>query len=639
MKENIKENRQLERIPTTICSSSADGSALVAREISDLIRKRNADGLHAVLGLATGSTPIGVYRELVRLHRDEGLSFKKVLTFNLDEYHGLEPEHPESYAAFMDRHLFSLIDIPADAAVVPDGKVLREDVFAYCKEYEERILKVGGIDIQVLGIGRTGHIGFNEPGSGRDSRTRLVHLDSLTRKDAARDFLGEENVPRYAITMGVGTILDAKKTILLAWGESKADILAKAVEDPVSESIPASFLQEHKDIRAFADKAAAGKLTREKSPWLVGPVEWNNRTIRRSVAWLSARLRKPILKLLDEDYSEHGLADLLAERGSAYELNIRVFNEVQHTITGWPGGKPNADDSHRPERAEPHPKRVLALAPDPQDVALGLGGTLHRLVDQGHEVTVAYLTSGNLSVPDSEAQKAVDLMLDLDESGSSEYTSFALQVKADLAEREAFGEDSPTIRKLKGLVRQGEARAAMEICGVNSAQIRFLNLPFYENGRFRSFDPQEEDVILVRELLRKIQPHQIYVTGVLSEPTTVQAVCYSCFQKAFELLKNEEWIKNCRCWSYRSEEQEWSLEVIDMAVPLSPDELANKVKGIYQHRSQRSQTPVISRTSLETWQQAEAADQRLAETYDHLGLAEYEAIEAFSRCCPLSRKS
>jgi glucosamine-6-phosphate deaminase len=534
----------------------------------------------------------------------------------------------------MDRHLFSLIDIPSDATVVPDGKVPREDVFAYCKAYEERILEAGGIDIQVLGIGRTGHIGFNEPGSGRDSRTRLVHLDSLTRKDAARDFVGEENVPRYAITMGVGTILDARKIILLAWGDSKSEVFAKAVEKPVSNALPASFLQEHKDIRAFADEAAAGELTRKRSPWLVGPVEWTDRTIRRSVAWLSFHLGKPILKLLDEDYSEHGLADLLTEQGSAYELNIRVFNEVQHTITGWPGGKPNADDSHRPARAEPHPKRVLALAPDPQDGSLGLGGTLHRLVNQGHEVTVAYLTSGNLSVPDGEAQKAVDIMLDLDGADSSEKASFALRVKGDLAGREAFGEDSLAIRKLKGLVRRGEARAAMEICGVNSSQIRFLNLPFYENGRFRSFEPREEDIVLVRDLLEQIQPHQIYVTGVSSEPTTVQAVCYSCFQKAFELLRNEDWTKDCRSWSYRGDEREWSVEAIDMAVPLSPDELANKMKGIYQHRSQRSQTPVTGRTPLEAWQQAEAADRRLAETYDHLGLAEYEAIEAFSRCFP-----
>jgi glucosamine-6-phosphate deaminase len=634
MKKNTHESRQLEHISTSICTSSEEGSVLVAREISDLIHSRNADDRHTVLGLATGSTPIGIYRELVRLHREEGLSFKKVLTFNLDEYHGLCPSHPESYAAFMDRHLFSHIDIPADATVVPDGTVSRENVFAYCKRYEKRILEAGGIDIQVLGIGRTGHIGFNEPGSGPESRTRLIYLDSLTRKDAARDFLGEENVPRYAITMGVGTILDARKIILLAWGDSKAEVFAKAVEEPVSDALPASFLQEHEDIRAFADEAAAGELTRKKNPWLVGPVEWTDRTTRRSVAWLSSHLGKPILKLLDEDYSEHGLADLLTERGSAYELNIRVFNEVQHTITGWPGGKPNADDSYRPERAEPHPKRVLALAPDPQDGALGLGGTLHRLVDQGHEVTVAYLTSGNLSVPDGEAQKAVDIMLDLDESDSAEKDSFALRVKADLAGREAFGEDSPAIRKLKGLVRRGEARAAMEICGVNSSQIRFLNLPFYENGRFRCFETREEDIDLVRELLEQIQPHQIYVTGVLSEPTTVQAVCYTCFQKAFELLRDEDWTKDCRCWSYRGDEREWSVEAIDMAVPLSPDELANKMKGIYQHRSQRSQTPVTGRTSLEAWQQAEAADRRLAETYDHLGLAEYEAIEAFSRCNP-----
>ena len=523
----------------------------------------------------------------------------------------------------MQRHLFDHLDLPDGVAVVPDGMVPRAKVFEYCQSYEEQIREAGGLDLQVLGIGRTGHVGFNEPGSGRDSLTRLIHLDSLTRKDAARDFLGEENVPRYAITMGVGTILAARKTVMLAWGESKAAILAKAVEEPVSDALPASFLQEHADSRVFVDEAAASELTRRKRPWLVGPVEWDDRITRRAVAWLSTRLRKPILKLIDEDYSEHGLADLLIERGPAYDLNIRVFNDIQHTISGWPGGKPNADDTHRPERAQPHPKRILALAPEPQDGVLSLGGALHRLVDQGHHVTVTFLTSGNLSVHDNDARKAVDLILDLED--------FAAKTRRDLQQKEPFASDTSDVRRLKGLLRRGEARAAMVTCGVPERHVRFLDLPFYENGRYRNFVFSDEDVAALRELLAEIRPHQVYLTGAYAEPSTVQAVCHACFSAAFEQIREEDWAKDCRCWNYGSSDREWSVEDIDMAVPLSPDELANKTKAIYQHRSQQSQAPAGGdRANREAWREAENANRRLAKTYDDLGLAEYEAIEAFS---------
>ncbi len=631
MDSDSSESKQRERIPTTIFSSAGEASRTLAKEIADLIRARNEENKSVVLGLATGSTPVGVYRELVRLHKEEGLSFANVRTFNLDEYYGLNPEHPESYAAFMRRHLFDHLDLPEGAAIVPDGTSPRAEVFDYCQGYEEQIRQAGGLDLQVLGIGRTGHVGFNEPGSGRASLTRLIHLDSLTRKDAARDFLGEENVPRFAITMGVGTILAARKTVMLAWGKSKAAILAKAVEEPVSDALPASFLQEHADARVFVDEAAASELTRRKHPWLVGSVDWDDCITHRAVAWLSVRLKKPILKLIEEDYSEHGLADLLTERGPAYDLNIRVFNDIQHTITGWPGGKPNADDTHRPERAAPHPKRVLALAPEPQDGVLSLGGTLRRLVDQGHDVTVAFLTSGNLSVHDSDARKAMELLLDLEDSDTD---SFAAKVRRDLLEKEPFASDSSDVRRLKGLLRRGEARSAMETCSVPDEHIRFLDLPFYEKGRYRNFNPTEEDVMAIRSLLSEIRPHQIYLTGTCAEPSSVQAVCNSCFTAAFEQLREESWTKDCRCWKYGSD-SEWAVEDIDMAVPLSPDELANKTKAIYQHRSQQSHPPAKSAPSAqEAWREAENAARRLADTFDNLGLAEYEAIEAFSRYRP-----
>lgn len=629
MDNDSDEARQRERIPTTIFPSSEEASVAVAAEIAQLIRDRNADNKPTVLGLATGSTPIGVYRELIRFHKEEGLSFASVRTFNLDEYYGLEPDHPESYAAFMRRHLFDHLDIPKDAAIVPDGTVPRAEVFEYCHAYEERIRQAGGLDIQVLGIGRTGHVGFNEPGSGRNSLTRLIHLDSLTRKDAARDFLGEENVPRYAITMGVGTILAARKTVMLAWGESKAAILAKAVEQSVSDSLPASFLQEHSDARVFVDEAAASELTRRKHPWLVGHVDWDNRITRRAVAWLSSRLKKPILKLTDEDYSEHGLSDLLTARGPAYDLNIRVFNDIQHTISGWPGGKPDADDTHRPEKAQPHPKRVLAIAPEPQDGVLALGGTLHRLVDQGHDVTVVFLTSGNLSVRDDDARRAADLIRELENFTDDSLVS---KTREDLAEKAPFSSDAPSVRRLKGLLRRGEARSAMKTCGVSENHVRFLDLPFYEKGRYRNFVYSKDDVDALHCLLSEIRPHQIYLTGSHAEPSTVQAVCHACFTAAFERLRDEDWVRDCRCWNYRSADREWAVEDIDMAVPLSPDELANKTKAIYLHRSQQNQTPAEgSRSAQETWQQAKNADRRLAATYDALGLAEYEAMEAFSR--------
>ncbi|MDQ8181511.1 glucosamine-6-phosphate deaminase [Pelagicoccus sp. SDUM812005] len=617
-----------ERIPTKVFEDAQLAVGQVARELADAIRKRQFEGNPFVLGLATGSTPVPLYRELVRLHREEGLSFANVTSFNLDEYFGIDSRHPESYYRFMREQLFDHIDMPEEQINIPQGSVEREEVFEACQAYEEKIAACGGIDVQILGIGRTGHIGFNEPGSGPNSRTRLVTLDRLTRLDAARDFQGEHNVPRYAVTMGVGTIMDARKVYLLAWGRSKAEVVKAAVEDAPVESLPASFLQAHKDVSFILDTASASELTRCKYPWLVGFPEWTPELVRKSVTHLSLKLGKPLLKLVDKDYQENGLSELVTEQGPAYGLNIRVFNEVQHTITGWPGGKPDADDTYRPERASPARKRVLVLSPEPQDDVLSMAATLSRLAAHGHELTVAYLTSGNLGVPDEEANWAADLML---EAGDS---SLASEVLQELEAKGAFSEDSPKLRKFKSYIRRNEARASLEMCGLGKDCIRFLDLPFYENGRYRRFEIGEADVAAMRALIQAVKPHQIFVTGEAADPSSVQAKSFSVFEAAIRSLSEETWFEDCYVWLYRSDGREWEIHQVEMSVPCSPDEAKAKAQAIYQHRSQRSQLPVMNPEQSEAWEQAIQRNRETAALYDKLGLAEYEAIECFVRWNP-----
>jgi glucosamine-6-phosphate deaminase len=621
---------QRERISVEVHDTAEVACRAAADTIESLIRERGLSGRSVVLGLATGSTPVGLYRELIRRHRD-GLSFANVITFNLDEYYGIEPQHPESYRRFMQDQLFDHVDIPPGNTHVPNGTVGRESVFAECERFEQSIVGAGGIDIQILGIGRTGHIGFNEPGSSLDSRTRLVTLDSLTRRDAARDFLGEENVPRHAITMGIGTILEARKIVLLAWGEAKAGVIAEAVEGPQSETLPASFLQTHADCQFIIDTAASARLTRIRYPWLVGPVKWTPEMTRCAVLWLAQKTGKALLKLVDEDYSENGMADLLTERGSAYRLNIAIFNMTQHTITGWPGGKPNADDSHRPERAYPFPKRILILASEPMEDVHCMGGTLHRLANQGHSVTVAYMTSGNLAVPDADLVRSIELLKEFaGQRGAEEAYKHAESLHAQFTDRGAFGEDTAEIRRLKSLIRRGEARASSRLLEVDTAQLRFLDLPFYEGGRYRRFLTRDTDVSTVFELLEEIRPHQIFTTGYGHDPLSVSAVCFSLLRRAIELSVSADWLGDCRVWLYRGVGSEWEVQEMDMAVPLSPDEFENKLHGIYQHQTQRSQSPILSKGSTSnTWDIAQRMNGATAHLYDALGLAEYEAMEGF----------
>jgi glucosamine-6-phosphate deaminase len=627
------EAEQYEHIRTTVFPSSNEAVRIIATSIARLIRSRLDERRKAVLGLATGSTPVKLYRELIRLHREEGLSFQNVVTFNLDEYYGLPPKHPESYRHFMEVQLFKHVDIPQENIHVPDGLVPRSEVYAYCQEYERKIRDAGGIDIQILGIGRTGHIGFNEPGSGPDSRTRLVTLDRLTRRDAARDFRGEANVPGYAITMGVGTILQANELALLAWGESKAAILRAAIEGQQTDTIPASFLQRHANCRCYIDEPAASELTRFRTPWKVGTVDWKPSLIRKAVVSLAAELKKPVLRLRDEDYSENGLASLLMETGSGYGLNIRIFNELQHTITGWPGGKPNADDSNRPVPANPAQKRVLVFSPEPLDAELGMAGTLHRLVSHQHEVTFVYLTSGNLGVPDSEVRMALVLLNELTENPGGDNHAWeqlrALTVEVD--NKKAFDEDSRKLRQFKGFIRKAEARASCQVLGLDLSRVFFLDLPFYEIGRYRQFAPSEEDVNAIQTLFKRIQPHQIYLTGSGADPSSVAGISFQLLRTALNTCLDNPWKKGCQLWFYASAERPWPIHEIEMAVPLSPAELSVKLDCLYHHRSQRSQTPFLESQSGESWQQAEHSNRVTAQQYDRLGLAEYEAMESFRR--------
>lgn len=623
-----------EKIPVKIFSTSGDGSLFVAREIANLIRSREKEKKPCVLGLATGSTPTRVYAELVRIHKEEGLSFKNVHSFNLDEYYPIKPDAVQSYVRFMGEHLFNHIDIPRANIHIPDGTLPKEKVADFCRIYEKQIDDLGGIDIQILGIGRTGHIGFNEPGSSERSLTRLVTLDQVTRIDAASDFFGEENVPRKAITMGVGSILKARKVFMMAWGEGKAGVIKKAVEGPVTDQIPSSFLQKHNDCLVVLDEAASSELVRMKTPWLLDSLDWDDRLIRKAVVWLCQKVKKPVLKLTNHDYMENGMSDIITEYGSAYKVNIKVFNDLQHTITGWPGGKPNADDSHRPERASPFPKRVVIFSPHPDDDVISMGGTFIRLVDQGHEVHVAYQTSGNIAVFDDDAIRFADFVRDFNEQfglSKSDGEKFYKTIVKSLENKGPGQVDSKDVLTVKGLIRRGEAKAGGRYVGIPDDQMHFLEMPFYETGAVKKKPLGEDDIKLIVDLLVKVKPHQVYAAGDLSDPHGTHRVCLAAIFEALNRLKNESWMKDCWVWLYRGAWQEWDIDQIEMAVPLSPDELMRKRRAIFKHQSQKDSAMFPGSDKREFWMRAEDRNHATADAYNKLGLAEYEAMEAFVR--------
>jgi glucosamine-6-phosphate deaminase len=626
-----------ERIPCRVFPSARAASVAVAGRIKELVRSRQLEGGRCVLGLATGSTPLGVYEELVRAHHEEGLSLENLVTFNLDEYYPMQPEELQSYVRFMREHLFDLINIRPENIHIPDGTLPIGVVPEYCPRYEQAIRDAGGIDIQLLGIGRTGHIGFNEPGSGRESRTRLITLDRVTRMDAASDFFGEENVPRRAITMGVGTILDAREVILMAFGEHKAPIIAQAVEGEVTSSVAASFLQEHASAQVVLDAAAAEHLTRYRCPWVLGPVEWDEAKIRKAVIWLARHVDKPILKLTDHDYNENGLQDLLAEHGPAYDINLSVFRHLHSTITGWPGGKPAhaKKPGDRPQlHEEIYPKRVLIFSPHPDDDVISMGGTMIRLVQQGHEVHVAYQTSGNIAVSDDDAIRYSDFVADFNRAfGVDPERTMRLDAHVDefLKNKKAGQVDSAEVQSIKTLIRRGEARSAARYCGLPEQHLHFLDMPFYETGRVKKKPLSPQDVQMIVDLMQQLRPHQIYAAGDLSDPHGTHRTCLRAILQACDRVKGEDWYNRSCVWLYRGAWHEWGPQEIEMAVPLSPSEVMRKRVAIFKHQSQKDRALFPGPDMREFWQRAEDRNAATARLYDALGLAEYEAIEGFVR--------
>jgi len=632
---NLLEETRFEKLPVTVFPDMITASKTVANRIAAVIRKKADKGEKAVLGLATGVTPIAVYNELVCLHKSEGLSFKNVVTFNLDEYYPMSSSAMQSYRVFMQKHLFDHVDIDPENVHIPNGELAQDEIAAFCLAYEQKITSYGGLDLQILGIGRTGHIGFNEPGSAPNSGTRLVSLDELTRGDAAHDFGGSSNVPSKAITMGIGTIFKAAEIILMAWSVKKAAILKKAIEGEMSADVPATYLQLSEHVEFIVDQDAASELTRFNTPWLVKDCIWDEQLTKKAVIWLSKTLGKPILKLTDDDYNNHGMAQLATENGPVYNINIHIFNKLQHTITGWPGGKPNADDSQRPERAEPAKKRVFVFSPHPDDDVISMGGTFIRLADQGHNVHVAYQTSGNSTVWDDEALRFVEFALDLSQSHNMNDASLVdlyKNMREFLKTKQPNQTDKEEIAMIKSLIRKGEAIAGARFVGLDDDHIHFQNLPFYDRRKVSNDISYEDDIKQTMELLQNVKPQQVFSAGDFSDPHGTHKTCFDIILESLKRLsKTEEWVSNCWLWLYRGAWHEFETYEIEMCVPLSPKEVERKRLAIFKHQSQKDKPVFPGDDDREFWVRAEDRTSETARIYNKLGLAEYEAMEAFVR--------
>ncbi len=624
-----------EKVPVKIYKNPTEGSNAVAAQIAKLIREKQAHNQPCVLGMATGATPILLYKELVRMHKEEGLSFKNVITINLDEYYPIPRDAYQSYWSFMHRHLFNLVDIDPKNINLPNSEWNKDELKESCLAYEQTIEKIGGIDLQILGIGKNGHIGFNEPGSSFHSKTRVIHLDNQTRIANLYEWHDMNKVPRLAITVGISSIMKAKKIVLLAWG-NKADIIAKAVEGDVTEQIPASVLQNHDDCTFVIDEYAAAELTRNKAPWLTGANDWSAQMIKKAVIELALKLDKTVLSLTADDYKENSLADLLVLKESVYEINLQVFYMLRDSITGWPGGKPNAVIPAHPERSTPHPKRVMIFSPHPDDDIISMGGTFMRLHDQGHDVHVAYQTSGNIAVTDEFVTRFLDFavgfedMFGIDNKKSNEILS---EARTFLGNKKAGDLDTTEIRAIKGLIRRCEAKATCRYVGIAEDNYHFLNLPFYETGAIDKKPMGEQDVIITMELLRKIKPHQIYCAGDLADPHGTHKVCLEVIFESMRRIKaaGDDWVKDCWVWLYKGAWQEWDISEIEMAVPMSPDQVMKKRFGIFIHQSQKDSVPFQGTDAREFWQRAEIRNANTANLYASLGLTKYAAIEAFVR--------
>ena len=619
-------SRRYEKLPVSIFKEQEDASKMIVDDIIITANKKINEGKKCVLALAASSACIPVYEDLVKAYENGRLSFKDIEIFSIDEYYPLERNELQTHYRFLKEYIFDLTDIPQENIHCLESSKM-DDVAAYCNRYEEQIKLSGGIDILI-----TSGMGSNEPGSPYNSRTRLITMNHTTRVSAASDFFGVEYVPYHAITMGIGTILEAEKIYWLAWGEGKAGSIKTLVEGPVTDLNPASYLQQHNNVNVIVDDAASVNLTRIDTPWLTGKCEWTDYMIRKSVFWLCKKLEKPILKLTDRDYNDNGMSDLVTEHGPASNINIKVFNDLQHTISGWPGGKPNADDSTRPERAKPFPKRVIVFSPHPDDDVISMGGTVARLSTHGHELHIAYQVSGNIAVFDHDVIKYMDFVRESAKIYGFDYNEANERynrVIEELKHKRPGEADPMDVREIKGSIRRGEAKSACRYLGIPEERVHFLEMPFYETGGVKKKPLSREDIDIIKNLLQEVKPHQIFAAGDLSDPHGTHRVCFQAIIQACEELRGEEWFKDCRVWMYRGAWQEWDVAEAEMAVPLSPEEVEIKREAIFRHQSQKDRPLFPGSDKREFWQRAEERNHNTAVLYDKLGMAEYQAIELF----------
>lgn len=628
--------RREEKMNTLIFENEPDGADFLASEVVRYIKRYTDQKGSCVLALGAGISTHPVYNRLIEMYKRGQVDFSNVTVFNISEFFPLEPGAPSTFERLKEVFL-NHVNIKAENVHTLNRDVTKETMYETCQAYEDQIAACGGLDVVLCEIANNGSIAFNEPGSPATSYTRLVLLGNEVRHRISKEYK-TDNVPSTAITLGIANILSAHRILTMAWGENSAEIIRKSVEEPTSIHVPASQLQGHPHVKVVTDLGGAEELTRISMPWKVTSAEWDDKLIRRAIVWLCKMTGKPILKLTNKDYSDWGLGELLALYGSAYNVNIKVFNELQHTITGWPGGKPNADDSSRPERANPYPKRVIVFSPHPDDDVISMGGTLRRLVVQGHDVHVAYETSGNIAVGDEDMMRyflMMDKIAPIFGFGDSKYKDLSKEVTEFVDSKKPGDIDSKAVREIKTMIRQAEATIACHYIGVKPDHIHFLRLPFYETGTIKKGELEQRDVDIVKKLLEDVKPHEIFVAGDLADPHGTHKVCTDAVLAAIDELKDEPWMADCRTWMYRGAWAEWEIDHIEMAVPISPEELRFKRNSILKHQSQMENAPFLGDDDRLFWQRAEERNRGTAKLYESLGLASYEAIEAFVQYHPL----
>ena len=620
-----------ERLKTEIFESHKEASEMICRSVVAEIKRSQAARRHFLFAAAGGRSMQPIWEALIEACRKGEVSFDNVFFFSVYEFFPVKERYN---LEILNEQFLNHIDIPKSNIFSPDTAIEKEDINTFCHQYDEHIARLGGIDYLLLGIGHDGVVALNEPGSTATSITRLTMLGSASRKDAHRQFGSIGQIPVSAITLGMSTLLQSKQVALATWGEEKAGIVKEIVEGKMSEICPASHLQMHRNARLYLDLGAALQLTRIRTPWLVTSCDWDEKLIRKAVVQLSLEKNIPVLKLTNKNYNEGGLGELLTLYKSAYDVNIRVFNDLQHTITGWPGGKPDADDTYRPERSTPYPKRVLIFSPHPDDDVISMGGCFHRLIQQGHDVHVAYQTSGNIAVNDEEVIRFLTVfngLAKLPEQISEETERKIEGLLEMLKNRNPGDPEFSEILNIKTLIRRGEACMANAYMGTKPENIHFLNLPFYETGKVEKNPLSSEDVYIIEDILKKIHPHQIYLAGDLLDPHGTHKVCLDAVLAAIEEQKNEPWMADCRIWLYRGAWSEWDIDHIEMVVPISPEELRHKRNSILRHQSQMESAPYMGDDERLFWQRSEERNRATANLYHRLGLASYEAMEAFVR--------